>query len=131
MHNFSRSQFSSSEIRKTVLIMSINSMLSSYQLNPLPPPPPPLGLTPGPLIFFVQITAQKTAFQSKIPAPGSRKTSKIPTQGHNLSGSNAKISMTKEHNSIRAVSFQIFHNCPSDNFLLSWESSILKSLFSS
>ena len=31
----------------------------------------------------------------------------------------AKRSMKKEHNSIKAVSFQIFRNCPFDNFLFS------------
>ena len=70
---------------------------------------------PGPLIFSVKIPAPGTAFQCKTPAPGSKKRNKI----HNLPGSNVKIFMKKEHNSIRAVSFQIFHNCRLDNFLLS------------
>ena len=74
---------------------------------------------PGATNFFVKIPAPGTAFQCKAPAPGSKKRNKIPTPGHNLPDSNAKISMKKEHNSIRAFPFQIFHNCPFDNFLLS------------
>ena len=42
------------------------------------------------------------------------KRNKIPTPGHNLPGLNDKISVKKEHNSIRAVSLQIFHDCPFD-----------------
>ena len=81
---------------------------------------PPPGLTPGPLIFSVKIPALGTAFQCKTPVCISgKKRNKIPTPGHKLPSSNAKISMKKEHNSIRAVSLQIFHNCPFDNFLLS------------
>ena len=81
----------------------------------------PPGLSPGPLIFSVKIPVPGTTFQYKTPAPGSKKGNKIPTLGHNLPGSNDKISMKKEHNFIRAASFQIFHNCQFDNFLLSWE----------
>ena len=77
----------------------------------------PPGLTPRPLIFSVKIPVPGTAFQCKPPAPGSKNETKIPTPGHNLPSSNAKRSMKKEHNSIKAVSFQIFHNCPFDNFL--------------
>ena len=40
--------------------------------------------------------------------PGQKNETKIPTPGHNLPCSNAKKSMKKEHNSIKAVSFQIF-----------------------
>ena len=69
--------------------------------------------------FFRQNPHPGTAFQCKTPAPGSKKRSKNPTPGHNLPSSNAKRSMKKEHNSIKAVSFQIFHNCPFDNFLFS------------
>ena len=79
----------------------------------------PPGLTPGPLIFSVKIPAPGTAFQYKTLAPGSKKRNKNPPPGHNLPSSNAKRSMKNEHNSIKAVSFQIFHNCPFDNFLFS------------
>ena len=47
------------------------------------------------------------------------KTKQNPHPGDNLPGSNAKISMKKEHNSVRAVSFQIFHDCLFDNVLIS------------
>ena len=76
----------------------------------------PPGLTPGPLFFSVEIPAPRTAFQCKTPAPGRTNETKIPTPGQNLPTSNAKRSMEKEHNYIKAVSFQIFHNCPFDNF---------------
>ena len=65
---------------------------------------------PGPLIFFFKISTPGTAFQCKTPAPGSKNETKIPTPRHNLPRLNAKRSMKKEHNSIKAVSFQIFHN---------------------
>ena len=78
----------------------------------------PPGLTPEPLIFSVKIPTPGAAFQCKTPAPRSKKQNDIPIPGHCLSNSNAKILMKKEHNSIRAVSFQIFHNCPFDNFIL-------------
>ena len=42
-----------------------------------------------------------------------------------------KISMKKEHNSVRAVPFQIFLNGPFDNFLLLKESNIPKYLYNS
>ena len=61
----------------------------------------PPGLTPGALIFSVKIPTPGTAFQCKNPAPGSKKRNKIPTPGHNFPGSNAKISMKKEHNSLK------------------------------
>ena len=69
-------------------------VLCRYQFDRLPSPP---ALTAGPLIFSVKIPTPGTAFQRKTPAPG-----------HNLPCSNAKRSMKKEHNSIKAVSFQIF-----------------------
>ena len=72
---------------------------------------------PGPLIFSVKIPVPGTAFQCKTPAPGSENEAKIPTPRHNLPSSNAKRSIKKEHNFIKSVSFQIFHNCPFDNFL--------------
>ena len=118
---FSRSvlfKHAASTMQKIWLLqsLSLKDCLCRHQFNRLPSPPP--GLTPGPLNFSVKIPAPGTAFQCKTPAPGSKKRNKIPTPGHNLPGSNAKISMKKEHNSIKAVSFQIFHNCPFDNFLL-------------
>ena len=91
----------------------------------------PPGLTLRPLIFSVKIPAPGTTFQCKNPVPWSKKRNKSPPIGHNLPSSNAKIWMKWEHNTIRAVSFQIFHNCLSDNFLLSWESSIPKYLYNS
>ena len=81
--------------------------------------PPLPRLTAGPLIFSVKIPTPGAAFQCKTPAPGSKNETKVPTPGHNLPSSNAKISIEKGHYSIKAVSFQIFHNCPLDNFLLS------------
>ena len=93
-------------------LSGFSSILCRYQYHPP-------GLTPGPLIFSVKIPAPRTAFQCRTSAPGSKKKTKIPTPGHNLPSSNAKISMKKEHYSIKAVSFQIFHNCPFHNFLLS------------
>ena len=41
---------------------------------------------------------------------------------------NAKKSMEKEHNSINAVSFQIFHNCAFDNFFFR-ENKVIASLY--
>ena len=61
-------------------------------------------------IFSVKIPAPGTAFQRKTPAPGSKNETKIPISRHNLPSLNTKRSMKKEHNSIKAVSFQIFHN---------------------
>ena len=55
-------------------------------------------------------------FSAKLRSPGRKNETKIPTPGHNLPSSNAKISMKKEHYSKKTVSFQIFHNCPFDNF---------------
>ena len=96
------------------LVQNLNEgiTLTGYHL-------PPPQANPRATIFSFKILASGTAFQYRTPAPGSRKRNKIPTPGHNLRSSNAKISMKKEHNSIRAVSFQIFHNCPFDNFPLS------------
>ena len=92
------------------------------QVSPLSTVTIPLpGLPLEPLIFSVKISALGTAFQCKTPAPRSKKRNKIPAPGYNLPGSNAKISMKKERNSIRAVSFQIFRHCSFDNFLLSRE----------
>ena len=48
--------------------------------------------------------------------PDRKNETKIPTPGHDLPSSNAKILMKKEHYSIKAVSFQIFHNCPFQQF---------------
>ena len=45
-----------------------------------------------------------------------------------MTSSNAKISMKKEHNSIRAVSFQIFHSCLFDNFFYR-ENKVFASLY--
>ena len=72
----------------------------------------PPGLTPGPL------PKPRTAFQCKTSAPWLKNETEIPTPRHNLPSSNANISMKKEHYSVKAVSFQIFHNCPFDNLLL-------------
>ena len=68
--------------------------------------------------FFHQKPHPRDSFSVQNSGSQVEKRNKIPTPGHNLPGSNAKISMKKEHNSIKAVSFQIFHNCPFDNFLL-------------
>ena len=84
--------------------------LSIWQVT-IPPPPPP-----GPLIFSHQNSRPGTAFQCKTPAPGSKNETIIPTPRHNLPSLNAKISMKKEHNTIKAVSFQIFHNLSISQF---------------
>ena len=68
----------------------------------------------------------RNSFSVQNPAPGSQNIKQNPHPGHNL----PKISMKKEHNSMRAISFQIFHHCcPFDNFLS--QSSILKYLYNS
>ena len=89
--------------------------LCRYQFDWLPPP----GLTAGPLIFPVKSPPPGQLFNAKLRPPGRKNETKIPTPGHNLPSLNAKRSMTKEHNSIKAVSFQISRNCPVDNFLFS------------
>ena len=83
--------------------------LTGYHLSPPP------GLTPEPLIFPVKIPADSVSVQNS--GPRVEKTKQSPHPGHGLPSSNAKISTKNEHNSVRVVSFQIFHNCPFDNFL--------------
>ena len=82
-----------------------NAGINLTRYHPNPPPPPP-----RPLIFSIKISAQGTAFQCQTLAPVSKKRNKIPTPRHNFPSSNAKISMKKEHNSIKATSF--FPNFP-------------------
>ena len=65
---------------------------------------------------------------AKLRTPGRKNETKIPTPGHNLPSLNAKRSMKREHNSIKAVSFQISHNCPFDNFLFR-ENKVFGSLY--
>ena len=101
--------------QNVILISILVQKLCRYQFDRLPSPVP--GLTHGPLIFSIKIPTPGQLFSAKLRPPGRKNETKIPTHGHNLPSSNAKISMTKEHNSIKAVSFQIFHNCPFDNFL--------------
>ena len=86
----------------------VDYMLRNAGINLTGYHPPPPGLTPGPLIFFRQNPRPGTAFKCKTLAPGSKNETKIPTPGHKLPSLNAKRSMKKEHNSIKAVSFQIF-----------------------
>ena len=69
-----------------------------------------------PLFFPSKSPPPGQLFSAKLRPPSRKIETKIPTPGHNLPSSNAKRSMEKEHNSIKAVSFQIFHNCPFDNF---------------
>ena len=95
-----------------VLILSLKLFsevkLCSYQFDWLPSLPPP----------------RATNFSIKIPAPGQLFSAKlrpknetiIPTPRHNLPSLNAKISMKNEHNTIKAVSFQIFHNLSISQF---------------
>ena len=109
-----------------ILISILVQKLCRYQFDRLPFPAP--GLTPGPLIFSIKIPTLGQLFSAKLRPPGRKIETKIPTHGHNLPSSNAKISMTKEHNSIKAVSFQIFHNCPFDNFLFC-ENKVFASLY--
>ena len=71
--------------------------------------------------FFRQNPGPGDIFSVQNSGLGLKKWSTIPTPGHNLTSSNAKMLMKKEHNSRRAFSFQIFYSCPLDNFLLSWE----------
>ena len=82
-------------------------MQVSVWLVTIPPPP---QTDPRPLIFSVKISTPRTAFQCKTPALWSKNETKIPTPKHNLPGLNAKRSIKKKHNSIKAVSFQIVHN---------------------
>ena len=59
--------------------------------------------------FFRQNPHPRDSFSAQNSGPRVKKNeTKIPTPGHNLPCSNAKRSMKKEHNSIKAVSFQIF-----------------------
>ena len=69
--------------------------------------------------FFRQNPRPGDSFLVQNVGPRAEKRNKIPTPRHDLPSSNAKISVKKELNSIRVVSFQIFHNYPFDNFLLS------------
>ena len=70
--------------------------------------------------FCYQNPRPRDSFSApKLLPTGRKNETKIPTRRHNLPSSYAKRSMRKEHNSIRAVSFQIFHNFPFDNFLFS------------
>ena len=99
----------------------INSRSKVMQVSIWPVTIPRPRADPRATNFFHQNPHPRTAFSAKLRPPGRKNETKIPTHGHNLPSSNAKISMTKEHNSIKAVSFQIFHNCPFDNFLFLWE----------
>ena len=65
---------------------------------------------PRPLIFFLQNPHPRDSFSEQKSGPRVEKRNKNPHPRHNLSSLNAKRSMKKEHNSIKAVSFQIFHN---------------------
>ena len=69
--------------------------------------------------FFRQNPHPRDSFSVQNSSHRVKNETKIPTPGYNLPSSNAKISMKREHYSIKAVSFQIFHNCPFDNFYLS------------
>ena len=68
---------------------------------------------PGPLIFSIKIPAPGQLFSAKLRP---KNETIIPTPRHNLPSLNAKISMKKEHNTIKAVSFQIFHNLSISQF---------------
>ena len=68
---------------------------------------------PGPLIFSIKIPAPGQLFSAK---DRPKNETIIPTPRHNLPSLNAKISMKKEHNTIKAVSFQIFHNLSISQF---------------
>ena len=87
----------------------------------------PPGLTPGPPIFSVKIPAPGQLFSAKLRPPGRENETKSPPRAYFLS-SNVKISMKKEHNSVNAVSFQIFHNCPLTIFFYR-ENKVFKSLY--
>ena len=109
------SKYVSTDVLDQIYKLYARLHLRKYHLDRLSPP----RLTPRPLIFSVKIPTPGTAFLRKTPAPGSKKETKSPPLRENLSGSNAKISVKREHNCIQAVSFQIFHNCSFDNFLFS------------
>ena len=68
--------------------------------------------------FFRQNPRPGDSFSVQNSGPRVEKMKQNPTPWHNLISSIAKILMKKEHNSIRAVSFQTFHSCPFGNFLL-------------
>ena len=61
--------------------------------------------------------------------PRVEKQNKIPTLGHDLPSSNAKILTKKEHNSVTVFSFQIFHNCTLTIFFLR-ENKVFANLYS-
>ena len=82
-------------------------MQVSIWLVTIPPP------APGPLIFSIKIPAPGQLFSAKLRP---KNETIIPTPRHNLPSLNAKISMKKEHNTITAVSFQIFHNLSISQF---------------
>ena len=79
----------------------------------------PPGLTPGPLIFFRQNPRSRDGFSVQTSGPRVEETKqKSPPPGITCQVRMPKI-MEKEHNSIKAVSFHVFRNCPFDNYLLS------------
>ena len=85
---------------------SVARSLCRYQFDRLPSP---LRADCRVTNFFYQNTHPRDSFSAQNSSPQVKKNeTKIPTPGHNLPCSNAKRSMKKEHNSIKAVSFQIF-----------------------
>ena len=84
--------------------------LCRYQFDRLPfPPPPPAD--PRATYFFCQNPRPQDSFSVQNSGSWVEKTKqKSPPPGITCPSSNAKRSMKKEHNSIKAVSFQIFHN---------------------
>ena len=81
--------------------------------------------------FFQQNPRPKDSFSVQNSGPRLEKGKQNPHPEHSLPSLSDKISMKKEHNSIRAVSFQIFHDCPFDNFLFENHSPCGKPRYSS
>ena len=62
-------------------------------------PPPPKADCRATNFFRQNPRPGGQLFSAKLRSPGRNKRNKIPTPGHNLPSSNAKISMKKDHNS--------------------------------
>ena len=101
------------ELNRKTLFDAINAgiNLTGYY------PPSPRADRRATNFFPSKSPPPRQLFSAKLRPPGQKNETKIPTPGHNLPSSNAKISLKREHYSVKAVSFQIFHNL-FDNFLL-------------
>ena len=84
-----------------LLLSCRSSWLRGYHFDRLPSLS---GLTPGPLIFPSKSPPRGHLFSAKL-RPRVEKTKQSLHSRHNLPSSNDKISMNREHKSIRAISF--------------------------